>query len=75
MVSREQIENLVGQKLVTFAIIVLLPLVLHSVSPTMCMSITACMQDNHAHPVAPNLKEEKKTILDTVLRQKLLIVT
>ena len=74
MASREQIENLVGQKLVTFAI-VLLPLVLHSVSPTICMSITACMQDNHVHPVAPNLKEEKKTISDTVLRQKLLIVT
>ena len=33
MASREQIENSVGQKLVTFAIIVLLPLVLHSVSP------------------------------------------
>ena len=33
------------------------------------------MQDNHAHPVAPNLKEEKKTVSDTVLRQKLLIVT
>ena len=25
-----------------------------SVSPTICMSITACIQDNHAHPVAPN---------------------
>ena len=47
----------------------------HSVSPIIFMSITACMQDNHAHPVAPNLKEEKKTISDTVLRQKLLIVT
>ena len=23
------------------------------------------MQDNHAHPVAPNLKEEKKTISDS----------
>ena len=54
-------------------IIVLLPLVLHSVSSTICMSTTACMQDNHAHPVAPNLKEEKKIITDTVLRQKLLI--
>ena len=53
----------------------LLPLVLHSVSPTICMSITACMQDNHAHPVAPNLKEEKKTISDTVLHQKLLTIS
>ena len=73
MASREQIENLVGAKTCYICdIIVLLPLVLHSVSPTICMSITACMQDNHAHPVAPNLKEEKKTISDTVLRQKLL---
>ena len=54
----------------------LLSLVLHSVSLTIiCMSITACMQDNHAHPVAPNLKEEKNTISDNVLCQKLLIVT
>ena len=47
MACREQIEKLVGQKLVP---IVLLPLVLHSVSPTICMSITASMQDNHTHP-------------------------
>ena len=53
----------------------LLPLVLHSVSPTICMSITAYMQDNHAHPVAPNLKEEKKTISDTVLSGEISILT
>ena len=75
MASREQIENSAGQKTCSICYVVLLPLVLHSVSPTICMSITTCMQDNHAHPVAPNLKEEKKTISDTVLRQKLLIVT
>ena len=66
MASREQIQNLVGQK-TCYICDMLLPLVLHSVSPTICMSITACMQDNHAHPVVPNLKEEKKTISDTVL--------
>ena len=75
MASREQIEKLVGQKLVPFAIIVLLPLVLHSQSHYMYVHnslharqpCTSCLHVCSCHMVKRGRVEPVELVVGGVL--------